>query len=174
MLKVLITGPESSGKTKLAQYLARQYQVPWVPEFARTYLNALERPYTREDLLVILNGQLRLQGQHDKYPIVFCDTGPAVIRVWSDVKFGQVDPYIDQQLRKVHYDLRLLCYPDLNWEPDPLREAPDPAERQRIFSAYVSLFEEHQQAYEIIKGQGHEREQLALTAVQRVSESLSR
>lgn len=166
MLKVLITGPESSGKTKLVQYLARQYQVPWVPEFARTYLSALDRPYTEEDLLLILNGQLRLQGQYQDYPILFCDTGPEVIWVWSALKFGHVDTYIEQQVEAIHYDLRLLCYPDLDWEPDPLREAADPQERQRIFTTYVELFERIGQPFFVVKGIGAAREQAALKIVQ--------
>lgn len=165
MLKVLITGPESSGKTKLAQFLARQFRSPWVPEFARTYLEALDRPYTEEDLLIILNGQLRLQNQHDNASLLFCDTGPEVIHVWSEVKFGSVDPYIMEQVLAVKYDLQLLCYPDLDWEPDPLREAPDPTSRRLLFEKYVHLLHKKGQAYHIIRGRGTEREQSAKSKV---------
>ncbi|MEO0873893.1 MAG: ATP-binding protein [Bacteroidota bacterium] len=168
MLKVLITGPESTGKTRLAQYLARQFQAPWVPEFARAYLSALDRPYEEEDLLRILNGQLRLQGQQDRSPILFCDTGPEVIHIWSQVKFGRVDPYIDRQVREVHYDLRLLCYPDLAWEPDPLREASSLAEREQLFANYQALLDQLQLAYTIVRGQGEEREKAALKEVERL------
>lgn len=165
MLKVLITGPESSGKTKLTQYLARQFQSPWVPEFARTYLEALDRPYNAEDLLVILNGQLRLQNQRDNARLLFCDTGPEVIHVWSEVKFGAVDPYITEQVRKVDYDLRLLCYPDLAWEPDPLREAPDEEHRKELFTKYVELLDHCNKPYHVVRGQGAAREQLAKSIV---------
>ncbi len=165
MLKVLITGPESSGKTKLAQFLARQFQSPWVPEFARTYLGVLDRPYDKEDVLVILNGQLRLQNQRDNVKLLFCDTGPEVIHVWSEVKYGAVDPYISKQVQKVEYDLRLLCYPDLAWEPDPLREAPNEESRKALFEKYVDLLERYNKPYHIIRGQGTAREQLAKSHV---------
>ncbi len=168
MLKVLITGPESSGKTRLAQYLARQFQVPWVPEFARAYLGALERPYEEEDLLRILNAQLRRQGQYDQVPILFCDTGPEVIRVWSQVKYGRVDDYIDQQVRQVHYDLRLLCYPDLGWEPDPLREAPRAEDREQLFTQYTTLLDQLQLPYTVVRGQGEAREKAALRVVEQL------
>ncbi|MEL7248248.1 MAG: ATP-binding protein [Bacteroidota bacterium] len=168
MLKVLITGPESTGKTRLTQYLARQFQAPWIPEFARAYLNALDRPYEEEDLLRILNGQLRLQGQQDRSPILFCDTGPEVIHVWSQVKYGRVDAYIDQQVRAVHYDLRLLCYPDLAWEPDPLREAPSLAEREQLFADYQALLDQLRLPYTIVQGQGEGREKAALKVVEQL------
>ena len=168
MFKVLITGPEASGKTTLSQFLARRFQVPWVPEFARTYLTALDRPYTEEDLLLILNGQLRLQNQHEgKHPLLFCDTGPEVIYIWSEVKFGQVDDYIQQQFRDVHYDLRLLCYPDLPWEYDPLREAPDAQDRLRLYDKYVALLEQAGFPYTLIKGDQAQREHLAHAAVKK-------
>lgn len=166
MLKVLITGPESSGKTQLAQSLARRFQSPWVPEFARTYLAALEGTYQEEDLLHILNGQLRLQQQHHTSPFLFCDTGPEVIYIWSKVKYGRADPYIRQSLRKYRYDLNLLCYPDLNWEPDPLREAPDPESRLRLFQAYEELFRQEDVAYTIVEGQGEQRKAVAFQAVE--------
>lgn len=173
MLKVLITGPESSGKTKLAQYLARQFQAPWVPEFARTYLNTLDRQYEEEDLLVILNGQLRLQNQYDRQPMLFCDTGPEVIYVWSQVKYNRVDPYILEQVQKVDYDLRLLCYPDLEWEPDPLREAPDPQARIQLFNQYVALFEQTKKPFKVVKGRGNVREQFAKKMVMELLENSS-
>ena len=171
MLKVLITGPESSGKTQLSQYLARQFQGPWVPEFARTYLNALDRPYQEEDLLHILNGQLRKQGQQDESTIVFCDTGPEVIFVWSAVKYGRVDAYIEKQVREVHFDLRLLCYPDLPWEPDPLREAPDDAVRLQLYDAYAALMDRFGFSYTVIQGEREQREKTALAAVRKLVES---
>ncbi|WP_020534716.1 AAA family ATPase [Lewinella cohaerens] len=168
MLKILITGPESSGKTQLAQTLARRFQSPWVPEFARTYLNALEQDYEEEDLLKILNGQLRLQHQHHQSPLLFCDTGPEVIYVWSKVKFGRVDPFIEASLRKYQYPLTFLCTPDLAWEPDPLREAPQQADRTQHFEEYQRILQQLGTPYLTVKGQGEARAAAAITAVQQL------
>ncbi|WP_367390995.1 AAA family ATPase [Lewinella sp. LCG006] len=168
MLKILITGPESSGKTQLAQTLARRFHSPWVPEFARTYLHALEGDYEEEDLLKILNGQLRLQQQHHSSPLLFCDTGPEVIYVWSKVKFGQVDPFIEASLRKYHYTLTLLCTPDLAWEPDPLREAPLRADREQYFEMYRKTLQKFNRPYLVISGQGEQRANIAVSAIQQL------
>lgn len=164
-MKVLITGPESSGKTQLTQTLARRFRSPWVPEFARTYLADLDRAYREEDLLQILDGQLRLQQQHRTAPLLFCDTGPEVIHVWSEVKFGRVDPHISEMLRKYHYDLIFLCHPDLPWVPDPLREAPDPPQRQQLLVRYENLLQELNRPYLSITGQGDQRAEPAIEAV---------
>ncbi len=168
MLKVLITGPESSGKTQLAQTLARRFHAPWVPEFARTYLNALEGDYGEDDLLKILNGQLRLQHQHQEIPLLFCDTGPEVIYVWSKVKFGRVDAFIEASLRKYPYALTLLCAPDLDWEPDPLREAPRQADREQHFREYEKILKHLNRPYLVISGQGEQRSLEAISAIQQL------
>ena len=63
MIKVVTTGPESSGKTTLAKALAEHYQIAWVPEYSRDYLNRLNRPYQEEDLLVIAKGQIQREDE---------------------------------------------------------------------------------------------------------------
>lgn len=168
MLKVLITGPESSGKTHLAQTLARRFHAPWVPEFSRTYLNALEEDYQEEDLLKILNGQLRLQQQQQETPLLICDTGPEVIYVWSKVKFGRVDAFIEASVRKYSYELTLLCAPDLDWEPDPLREAPQQTDREQLFKEYEKILQQLHRPYLVISGQGEQRSVAAVSAIERL------
>lgn len=162
--KILITGPESSGKTQLTQDLARHYGCPWVPEFARRYLEHLDRPYQEEDLIRILNGQLRLEGQamSGDHPYVFCDTGPEVIAIWSEVKYGRVDAYIRQQLNHYRCEAALLCFPDVAWSPDPLREAPDLAARLELFQRYQQLLNQLNYRHTIIRGQGEQRQTTAI------------
>jgi NadR type nicotinamide-nucleotide adenylyltransferase len=167
MLKVLITGPESSGKTQLTKTLARHFRSPWVPEFARTYLKDLDRAYQEKDLLQILDGQLRLQQQHREAPLLFCDTGPEVIHVWSKVKFGRVDDHITEMLHKYSYDLTFLCHPDLSWTPDPLREAPDLEQREQLLVHYQKLLAQLGRSYIPITGQGDQRTELAIKALEK-------
>lgn len=166
MLKVLITGPESSGKTQLAQTLARRFHAPWVPEFARTFLHALEGDYGEDDLLKILNGQLRLQHQHQQSPLLFCDTGPEVIYVWSKVKYGRIDAFIEASLHKYSYALTLLCAPDIAWEPDPLREAPQQTDREQHFREYEKILQQLNRPYLVINGQGEQRSAKAILAIE--------
>lgn len=157
--KILITGPESTGKSALAAQLADIYQCPWVPEYARSFLLQLGRPYEEEDLLSILKGQLFWEHElaDPQRPFLFCDTGPEVIAIWSQVKYGRVPPRIKHALQGQSYDLRFICYPDLSWEDDPLREAPDLAERLALFDRYVALHEERGWPYQIVRGTGMDR-----------------
>lgn len=159
MQKILITGPESTGKSALAAQLAELYDCPWVPEYARSFLPQLGRPYEEEDLLSMLKGQLLQEYElaDPQRSYLFCDTGPEVITIWSEVKFGQVHPLITQAMEGQVYDFRFICYPDLPWEEDPLREAPDAEERLVLFDRYVALHEERGWPYQIVSGTGMKR-----------------
>ncbi|RMF03070.1 MAG: ATPase [Bacteroidetes bacterium] len=157
MQKILLTGPESSGKSTLAKSLAAEHRCPWVPEFARSFLKALERPYTEDDLLAILLGQCDAEEAamraHPSAPYLFCDTGPEVLYIWSMWKYGRVALAIEAAVRNRPYQRRLLCCPDLPWSADPLRENPDQQERLRIFRAYETLFQQYHLDYDVVRGE---------------------
>lgn len=136
-IRIAITGPESSGKTILSRALARRFETVFTPEFARYYLGKLDRPYAFADLERIAKGQLQWQ-QRDAgraNHLLFCDSDLVVIKVWSDVRFGRTDPWIIRQLEHNPFDLTLLCYPDIPWEYDPLRE--NPLDREELLSFYI-------------------------------------
>ncbi|RMG77772.1 MAG: ATPase [Bacteroidetes bacterium] len=136
MRKVILTGPESSGKTTLARQLAGHFKTVWVPEFARTFLQQLDRPYLESDLPLIAKGQWALIAEKAPFArrFLFCDTGMLVLKVWSVYKFGRCHPFILEQLQKHQNDLFILCRPDIPWEPDPLRENPD--NREELYDLY--------------------------------------
>lgn len=162
--RILITGPESTGKSWLAQQLAAHYQTAWVPEVARHYLESLGRPYQEKDLLEIARLQLaeedRLAQQTAGF--LFCDTGMLVLKIWSLHKYGRCHPFILEQLKERSYQHTLLTNIDLPWEPDPLREHPE--QRQYLFNWYQR--ELQQQQYSLISGSGKERLQAAINALQ--------
>ena len=158
MLKrIAITGPESTGKSSLAEELACHFNTAWVPEFAREYLNRLGRPYGYDDLKHIARGQLELEKKQAAIAkeFLFCDTELFVIRIWSEHKFGKTDPWILEKLTEHLYDLYLLCDVDLPWVEDPLREHPHM--REYFFNIYVNALEEASVPYGIIRGSGKER-----------------
>ncbi|MEM9829869.1 MAG: ATP-binding protein [Bacteroidota bacterium] len=136
MIKVVTTGPESSGKTTLAKALAEHYQVGWIPEYARDYLNDLGRPYQEKDLLQIAEGQIKREDEvaKDKPSLLICDTSLVVIKIWSEYRYKRCHPWILAQIERRPVDLYLLCAPDIPWEPDLLRE--NPADRDELFKFY--------------------------------------
>jgi NadR type nicotinamide-nucleotide adenylyltransferase len=172
IIKIAIIGPESTGKTTLAKGLAKYFTAAMVPEFARDYLEGKGSGYTYEDLRKIAEGQLRLEDEvvssltdAGKKKAVFLDTELTVIRVWSEVVFGRCDHLILSAIAAGYYDHYLLTFPDLTWEPDPLREYPDGNERMRHFNYYLDSIINQQVPFSIIRGQGEERMQEAVRAV---------
>ena len=136
MIKIVITGPESSGKTTLAEELALHYKTAWVPEYARIYLNQLDRPYREEDLLEIAQGQVQQEDEAARLNprLLVCDTSLLVVIIWSTYRYGHCHPWIEEQWRQRPVDHYLLCRPDLPWQPDPQRE--NPHNRDELFVLY--------------------------------------
>jgi len=165
--KILITGPESSGKTTLAKAASAYFSCPWIAEYARTYLNQLNRPYTIEDLDQILLGQIA-QLNKENASFLFCDTGPEVLYIWSQHKYDQVSTLIQQYTIEQHYDLRLICYPDIPWKEDKLRETPNIEDRIELFHQYCRLHEANNWPYFIIKGESSRRISQLIELVKRI------
>jgi NadR type nicotinamide-nucleotide adenylyltransferase len=165
MKKIAITGPESTGKSTLARELARIFQTTWVPEYAREYLLDLGRPYEEGDILEIARGQLKTEEKlmNEASRLLFCDTDFLVTRIWSVVKYGRSDPWIDKKVVEHRYDLYLLCNIDLPWEFDPLREHPD--KRLMLFDLYHRELINRGFPFAIVSGEGAARTAMAVDLV---------
>ncbi len=160
--RITITGPESTGKSNLAKSLALQYNTQLVPEFARKYLDLLDRDYNQEDLLSIAKGQFEqeenIAKKADKF--LFVDTDFLVMKIWSLHKYGKCDQWILDKFENHQYDLYLLCDIDLPWQPDPQREHPDI--RQYLFDWYFKELSKMNMKFEIVTGLGEKRVDNAL------------
>ena len=165
MKKIVIIGPESTGKTTLARQLAAHFEGEWVEEYAREYVGKLDRPYTESDLLLIAKGQWsREQEALQSNPSwLFCDTDLRVIKIWSQYKYGRTDPWILQQIDRSECDLYLLKAIDLPWQKDPQREHPH--QRQELFDIYYEEIRSSGIPYKLIEGEGDARFQMALQAL---------
>ncbi|UII22003.1 AAA family ATPase [Fulvivirga ligni] len=126
MKKVAVTGPESTGKSTLSALLAKHYGSVWVPEYARQYIDVLERDYEEQDLLAIARGQIEREDQmeHKAKRVLICDTELIVIKIWFEHKYGHCPEEIIASIESNRYDLYLLTYIDIPWEEDPQREHP--------------------------------------------------
>lgn len=163
--RIAIIGPESTGKSELSQQLARSFNTEWVPEYARFYLDRLNRPYEKEDLLEIAKGQLAWEENKEAYAneFLFCDTNLIVIKIWSDHKYGSTDSWIESMLLKRQYDYYLLNNIDLPWTPDPHRE--HPTMRTHFLGIYRNYLEENQLPFALVSGIEEQRTQNALHAL---------
>ena len=155
MYKVGIIGPESTGKTTLARYLAERYHGVLVPEYAREYareyVEQLGRPYTREDVETIARHQIeQLQGlTTNDQRLYFFDTELIITKVWFEYRYGECPAWVEDALRRFPMDVYLLCYPDIEWQFDPVRENPDI--REELFLRYEQEIQKLSIPYYIIR-----------------------
>jgi len=184
MMRIAIVGPESSGKTTLAEQLMFRTMGGYIGDATREYLDELDRPYNEEDLLEMARGHAQWFGDaalfgeehhqaiHGKDPVarraprkpMIFDTDILNIKIWSQEKFGRVDPEIERLVRVLKYDLRLLCRPDIPWVPDPLRE--NPHDRDRLFDIWEREMKAHGFPYVVIEGDAEARIQKAVDVVE--------
>ena len=167
MLRIVFTGPESSGKTTLTQHLAAHYGAPWVPEYARVYLEKQLTGYTEADLTKIAEGQLYRENRISagSPPLLLCDTDLLTIKIWSEYKYQRTAPWILEQIRERHYDYYFLCRPDVPWEADPLRE--NPHDREALYDRYRDELDALGKTYVEIGGSLTERMQKAIPLIDR-------
>ncbi|MCS6821800.1 MAG: ATP-binding protein [Microscillaceae bacterium] len=169
MLKVAITGPESTGKSTLCEALAKHFHTVWVEEYARSYLENLPRAYNYTDILHIAQMQMQeyeLKKQQANQ-IIFCDTELLVTKIWAEHAFGKCHAWILANLPKQDFDLYLLTYIDLPWQYDKLREHPH--KRDFFWQWYLNEAKNLGWNYEIITGMCKERTQKAIQAIQELA-----
>jgi nicotinamide riboside kinase len=184
MLKIILTGPESCGKTTLARQLATHFNAPLVEEFVREYFEKKGTPqYKEADLKEIAIGQkkaekkaerafseqLKRKNQNEVNPFLICDTDVLTIKIWSEEKYGRCDELIlgslqgFLRLETSNFELQtlyLLCSPEgIDWEADPLRENPN--DRDRLFAIYEKNLIFYEKNYFILRGSISERFELA-------------
>ena len=164
--KIAITGPESTGKSTLTLQLAKHFGTSWVDEYAREYINQLDRPYSQNDILEIAKKQkeeqlLKLKQAHQFF---FADTELIVTKIWSEIKYQNCHPWILQEIKNQDFDLYLLCDIDLPWEADPQREHPHL--REHLFGLYKSELEQRNLNFKIVSGNEQARLQQALRYIE--------
>jgi len=164
VLKVVIDGPESTGKTELSMALGKLFGTTWVPEFAREYVSGIQRPYTYDDVLYIAEvqaSQLRNVPEGTKQ-VLFYDTDLIITKVWMDIVFRRHPQWIDQIISNSDMNLYLLCKPDIPWIPDPLRENGGPM-REVLFERYRLEIEHYGFPWYPVTGFGEQRTLNALS-----------
>ena len=173
LVKVVLFGPESTGKTTLSKQLARHYNTVWTPEFAREYLqkkrNNERKTCEVSDLVPIAIGQMRLENKLAKRAdkLLICDTDLLETKVYSEEYYGG---FVDEKLNKAseenQYDLYLLTYVDTPWEEDDLRDRP--GRRLEMFTAFENALKKNQKNYILLKGDKETRLKVATAAIDEI------
>jgi NadR type nicotinamide-nucleotide adenylyltransferase len=173
--KIVIIGPESTGKSTLAEQLANHFHSRWVPEYAREYLIEHGMNYSYDDLLTIARGQLKLEDEIVKASLninankpVFIDTDMYVMKVWCEFVFEKCHQFILDQIVERSYDLYFLCNIDLPWSYDPLREYPNEEPRKKLYQIYVDNMINQPTPWVGISGDSKNRLQSAISAIERI------
>ncbi len=164
---IVITGAESTGKSALAIDLGRVFSSPWVPEYAREYLEKSGMTYTRSDVEAIAKVQIRQmeEAQNLVSRYVFFDTWLIITKVWLEIVYGAAPGWISDAIASAPVDMFLLCDTDIPWVPDPLRE--NGGEMREVLSGlYRKNIESFGFRYKNITGFGEDRFAMARKIIQ--------
>lgn len=171
MKKIVVIGPESTGKSTLCSQLAGHYKTCWCPEFAREYLKDAGGKYNYSDLLNIARGQLELEDTmllQAKNGFYFIDTDMYVMKVWCEVVFKDCHTWILKQIALQQYDLYFLCNVDLPWLKDELREYPGLLFRKKLFNMYRDILINQKTKWAEISGTDAQRLQMAVGIIDKL------
>ena len=168
--KIVILGPESTGKSTLCEALAKHYHTVWCPEYARQYLSENGTDYTYENLLTIAKGQLAGEDAsvEKARDLLIIDTDMYVMKVWCEYVFNNCHPFILEKINERKYDAYLLCDIDLPWAADEMREYPNEAPRKELFTIYKELLINQKTPGGIVSGIGEVRTKNAIELIQKL------
>ena len=171
--RIVIYGPESTGKTTLANDLANHYNTKWVPEYAREYLQKKWDLYKEkcnlDDLINIVIGQVKTENKlvSKSKKFIFCDTNILVTKVWSETHFsGYCSPEINDILESVTYDYYFLTNIDVPWVKDDLRDRPD--NRKGMFEYFNKQLDINKIKYSVIRGDREQRLKKAISVLDKI------
>ncbi len=163
---IVITGPESTGKTELAQFLAGSLHCDWIPELSRNYIANLHRPYEMNDVENIAKLQIE---EFTKYgtktsPFIIFDTGLIITKVWFDLVYNYCPAWLIKAIEQQPKVFHLICAADLPWIPDSVRENGGEM-RNKLFELYKHELNSFGFPFEIVSGKGIVRFKNALKIV---------
>lgn len=167
--KVVVTGPESTGKTTLCKQLSAHFNTIYIPEYARTYVENINRAYNYYDIEHIARKQVELEKEFASKTnsYLFYDTYLIITKIWFIWCYKKFPEWLDKAIKESNVDLFLLLNTDIRWEDDGIRENSG-FNRQKLFSLYQAELENLSQKYCVISGSGNVRFDNALKAINNI------
>jgi nicotinamide riboside kinase len=164
----VITGAESTGKSAMTKWLADYCNVPCIPEFARSYIEKLNRPYNYKDVEIIASTQVKELNEYkdSNYPFIFVDTWLIITKVWFEIVFGKYPHWLEDEIKNTKISMFLICDTDLPWIPDPVRENGG-QKRIMLQNLYIKSIQNYNFDYKIISGIDSERFENALNTLKK-------
>lgn len=168
LITVCFYGPESTGKTVMAQKMAQRYQTEWVPEVARELITS--NNFNREDIIHIGRAQTeRIFAKARKASrILFCDTDLITTQIYSRHYLGVVPPVLYELEKMITYDRYFLFDIDVPWVSDGLRDQGSEAQRRHMFDLFKTELERRQITYVLVHGSWEEREQIIINETEKL------
>ncbi|MDB5283175.1 MAG: metabolism ATPase/kinaselike protein [Bacteroidota bacterium] len=157
IIRISITGPESTGKTELSEHLAAHYKTVFVPDYSRTYIEKLDRKYNHSDVLQIAKGIIEQENSmiHFAHHILFSDNDLVNIKIWLQYYKWHVPDWLEHEIIKRKYDLYLVCDIDIPWVSDNQRA--NPTDRLELFNAFVEALTSIGANIKYVRGKGEKR-----------------
>ena len=170
--RVVVIGPECTGKTTLARELADRYGVRWVPEYARAFVNQVRRPVRFDDVDAIGRGQRAAEDEamRDGRPLLVLDTDLVSTFVYSHHYYGDCPPWIEGAVPARLSDLYLLLGTDVPWQPEGyLREQPE--RREELYARFRQALEDLGARVVEVRGTWDQRRSTAIAAIDTLLEA---
>lgn len=176
MIKISITGPESSGKSALCEWLSiRIKNSIAIPEVARIYLEAKKNgyKYVPEDLInITIQSENAIEDAIKKNKaVVINDSDFYIMRIWWEEVYKTKNEFIRTRSSDINFDVYILCEPDLPWEYDPLRE--NEHDRYRLYEIYKRTLSEDNRKVIYANGQDDLRFENVLTELKKLFPQLN-
>lgn len=168
MIRIVLTGAESSGKSTLAIFLGRELGLPVALEYARAHLEREGPGYDYQTVHKIARGHLAHQAREvpPDAPLGIFDTDLLNFQIWCELAYGRCEPWLAKQAAAETRHRYLLCRPDIPWQPDPLREYPEG--REWLFEKHLAAVRSSGRDYELVEGRGPRRRANALAAARKL------
>ncbi|CAN5410309.1 nicotinamide-nucleotide adenylyltransferase [soil metagenome] len=163
--RIVLTGPESTGKTTLSQNLAEHYHTNWVEEYGRVHFDKVNGKLLREDFLIIAGTQAIKEDEAVRVSnkLLFCDTDQIVTQIFGELYLNESIQEIIEESKKRTYALFLLLDVDVPWVDDGTRDFP--MLRKKHFERLRLELQNRGLPFVIISGDYEDRMKRAVAAI---------